>query len=107
MTKDELFKLADMVEDGETSYELEKAIGTALLCDDELDPGVVSALSGSLNAAKALHDAVLSGWEFLIHNNSVAVGNPLEAAPEWASASTTSAAWVAAILRAKAQEIEK
>ena len=61
------------------------------------------ALKGSLDAAKALHDAVLPGWEWEMGRLSTwvyEVGNE----PYIGKASNPAAAWVAAILRAKAQE---
>jgi hypothetical protein len=108
MTKrDELLDLAERVEANESVLvtELRDAVGVSTSKMIAIGWGIPNAAT-SLDAATALHDAVLPGWEFLIHNDSVAVGNPLETNPEWASAKTTPAAWVAAILRAKAEELK-
>ena len=67
------------------------------------------AFNGSLDAAKALHDAVLPGWGWYIdwdNNTTVALNKLGKAVSYEGMASKPAAAWVAAILRAKAQEAE-
>ena len=115
MTKQtELLKLAERVEAGEYDR---RDVKRALLGSDDalsLDAAieytreqrtVYNALDGALDAAQALHDAVLPGWGFLLECEG-----ELQYAYIWdsptanatATAKTPAAAWVAAILRAKA-----
>ena len=120
MNKDELLKLYERVEVGDYAtqhrgctftWNIVKALG--------LDDGglaepypvlVARALNGSLDAAKALHDAVLPGWWFCFDgnckgergNNAIVAGHGLWKSCS-GSASNPAAAWVAAILRAVAE----
>lgn len=91
----------------------------------ELDPerkndprNIAKAIDGSLDAAQALHDAVLPGWimgKIHQYNDPTNLWNVLiyKANSDWVSsakcgtAPNAAAAWVAAILRAKASEKEK
>jgi len=76
---------------------------------------------GSLDAAKALHEAVLPGWVWTLRPVVHTGGpwwvcdvakmfgewpEPVNVANGMSHASTPAAAWVAAILRAKGQEYE-
>jgi len=64
------------------------------------------AYFGSLDAAKALHDAVLPDWDWdVASSNAAAVfhGNELSGPSELAAALTTARAWLLAIIRALAQ----
>ena len=108
MDKTKLVKLAERIEAGDNDA---NAIYVAL---DKEDPRylfwLLAALyKQSLDAAKALHDAVLPGWYFHIHTG----GSYTAMVAKWHEdyeykgfASTPAAAWVAAILRAKAKETE-
>lgn len=104
----DLLELAKRVEDGDVSADLAliDEIANALgVCGE----GFVSdALEWQkIDGAKALHDAVLPGWEWAItttymsNYHVVAVGDGSNEGFE-ATAITPAAAWVAAILRAKA-----
>lgn len=109
---EELLKLADQVERGEaTEYD----IWQALPCYEHDD--LCNPVLESLDCAKKLHDAMLPEWW-----GKVEIGNcqlPFEVGIErWGGtienskdnkriqgkAANPAAAWVAAILRAKAQE---
>lgn len=65
----------------------------------------ISAYNGSLDAAKALHDAVLPGWEWHLGPSNAKIypynGSPLKS---WSGmADTPARAWLLAIIRALAQ----
>lgn len=75
-----------------------------------------SAIKGSLDAAKALHDAVLPGWGYCI-SDPISAGEDsfyvevfqphrVSGCRTCGRATSPAAAWVAAILRAKAEEAE-
>ncbi|MES2753795.1 MAG: hypothetical protein V4659_03945 [Pseudomonadota bacterium] len=68
---------------------------------------MMKAYNGSLDAAKALHDALLPGWKWGAHEPKLGVfrvyvspWSPLRPVPETAEAATTARAWLLAILRA-------
>lgn len=113
----QLRELADRVEGGydqpdfvtKTDWDISKALGH----DNERIAILVSKiLQGSLDAAKALHDSVLPGWTVeKIEERSdiktwwVKLGTGSRTAC-FGETKEPSAAWVTAILRAKAWEIE-
>lgn len=100
---DALTRLADAV-----------AAGTATHLDfvaDGLPEWIVArtaswnAYNGSVDAAKALHDAVLPGWEWHLGPSNAKIypynGSPLKS---WSGmADTPARAWLLAIIRALAQ----
>jgi hypothetical protein len=124
--KTELLELADRVEAGECCASIHNIPEKGSLPGDIKNATggqsliVHHALKGSLDAAKALHEAVLPGWEWFISTtieltdaggerwSEVFVryfdGDPNEGYK--GTANNPAAAWVAAILRAKAQEKE-
>lgn len=114
-TKQELLALAERVEKGELNRSLIIEVNDALL-DGDYYPGPTNEalVNGSLDAAKALHDAVLPGWTFQVahgEGNAAALVSPIfdgtgPILDGTGSAPTPAAAWVAAILRAKAEEVE-
>lgn len=65
------------------------------------------AFSGSLDAAKALHEALLPGWEWDVASSDAAAvfrGNALHGPAELAAAANPARAWLLAILGALAAE---
>ena len=61
------------------------------------------AYNGSLDAAKALHDAVLPGWIYLIRSQVVGVSSSDHDDPVWYNkihTGTPARAWLLAIVRA-------
>jgi len=118
-----LAELADRVEAGDMSKGLHYDIETALVDSwTWIDPRL---LEGSLDAAKALHDAVLPGWWWTVtHNGMVNVFTSnytcdtteyrdgteefrvLSGASAMGDADNPAAAWVVAILRAKDSQDE-
>lgn len=103
---DKFEELAKRVEAGEINRIVDFGLG------EDTHHQVRCALKGSLDAAKALHEAVLPGYEVLIHIDkdndcSVAVGRPMPNNPDWIATHTPAAAWVAAILRAKGSTNEQ
>lgn len=110
-TKPELLALAGRVEAGK-DVSAEQLYSTLKPTRDNwLDvPSMVfiESLNGSIDATKALHDAVLPGWHVDIHiqggfNSHVIVGHDKPSLQHHRGRATTpAAAWVAAILRAKA-----
>lgn len=99
-----LTDLAERVEAGERQHALVVEVAAAL---NKQGMGYTSEAirDGSLDAAKALHDAVLPGWDYCIAcvdgEYDVSLG-PQETFNTWgeSKAPTPAAAWVAAILRA-------
>lgn len=66
---------------------------------------VFKAFEGSLDAAKALHDALLSGWDLLIHTYedddfSVSVSEPTKVETHDGVSEIPARAWLLAIVRA-------
>ena len=108
--KQELLALAERVEKGEQSTGIS---GTGILTDirNALGTFIPTYVLTSLDAAKSLHDAVLPGWFWSIHvsdgtdMSQAIVSKWSEDAEYRSSAPTPAAAWVAAILRAKAEEV--
>ena len=65
---------------------------------------MTEAYLGSLDAAKALHEALLPGWGWDVASSDAAAvfkGNALHGPAELASSTTPARAWLLAILRAK------
>lgn len=65
---------------------------------------VIDAFRGSLDAAKALHEALLPGWDWdVASSNAAAVFkcHVITGPAELAASATTARAWLLAILRAK------
>lgn len=96
-------ELAERVEAGEAfSHNFRN------IFDEQSSRNAHEALKGSLDAAKALHDAVLPGWGWHIREDgdgcyaSCLYPKHNLVTPGSATAKTPAAAWVAAILRAKA-----
>lgn len=59
---------------------------------------MIRAYNGDLNAAKALHEALLPGWQYHLSDGSASVeGTAWET---YAQSETTARAWLLAILRA-------
>ena len=109
----DLLKLAERVEAGETSVVLQYALTREFGNESDL---IESAINGSLDAAKTLHDAVLPGWIYTINwyrptmklSAEVYVAETGGTEKDFRGASETpAAAWVAAILRAKHAEGER
>lgn len=114
MEKQILLTLADRVEAGEQSFgwgNIEKAFGIRGYGQ------ILNSAIKSLDAAKKLHDAVLPGAQFRIttidlpnseYSRSCMVHVEWSYNNSWwaeeGNASTPAAAWVAAILRAKAAQ---
>ena len=109
-----LLELAERVEAGEyvangqETLSIEISNQKALQLSSNYIDVIFSALDGSLDAAKALHDAVLPGYPFFLC--TVDKGFTCKLYPNTpartvtGTALTPAAAWVAAILRAKATE---
>jgi hypothetical protein len=100
MTKDELLKLADRVEAGEVTSEdffMQFGVSTWMNWNEALT---------SLDAAKALHDAVLPGWSWNINDDFSATLFDINSIAARGEGKNPAAAWVAAILRAKAEELK-
>ena len=109
--------LAKRIEAGELCTVITwEALGFGGPTDDFNDPiqldrhtnqGIINAaLHGSLDAAKALHEAVLPGWCWAIMFNHIVTVSPQKAGTVQTmiyqgAATNPAAAWVAAILRAK------
>ena len=125
MNKTDLLKLAERVEAGETvrDTEIVKALalspklgGMVALFSAQLivgaifDEGEIPAgfsFIRHLDAAKALHDAVLPGWDIVLDLDSATYNYCCVSTlggEGTATALTPAAAWVAATLRAKAGE---
>lgn len=109
MTSKQLLDLANRVEAGEigTATEVYHALGQMALVH-------ASVVSKSLDAAKALHDAVLPGWRYIVSDSTLAGDKAAEVEIYYvengrlgglAHGGSPAAAWVAAILRAKASEV--
>lgn len=94
---DALTRLADAVESGTAT--------TMGFEDAGFDGWAELAYFGSLDAAKALHEAVLPGWEWHLGPSNAKIypynGSPLKS---WSGmADTPARAWLLAIIRALAQ----
>lgn len=103
-TKQDLLALAEGVEKGE--YDNGYSLGYDLDWDEALHPHLDKVLQEDcLTSAKALHDAVLPGWGvgYIKQRGDVWQVNLVQTNIN-GEASTPAAAWVAAILRAKAEE---
>ena len=64
---------------------------------------IVNAFYGSLDAAKALHDALLPGWGWDVASSdasAVFCGNELYGPAELAASQTPARAWLIAVLKA-------
>ena len=92
-----------------TSRLIEAAFGD----DDEIWGNVVAAHDGSLDAAKALHEAVLPGCKWGIHEPKpgvfrayVSEWSPFRPMPTTCEADSPARAWMIAIIRAKIAEGE-
>lgn len=72
--KTALRQLIEAVEAGQDPNEL-----AAVMPDQRTTDLTYAAFRGSLDAAKALHDALLSGFRYEINRLSVAVENPHDA----------------------------
>lgn len=67
-----------------------------------------NAFSGSLDAAKALHDALLPEWFYFIMDGCAEVRGEMEYGEQYIGKSNTSArAWLIAILRAYRSQVQK
>jgi hypothetical protein len=104
---DALTRLADAVEAGAGYYEI---LSAATEWDSDngngLSESVVNAYYGSLDAAKALHEAVLPDWHWDVASSDAAAvfhGSALSGPCELAAASNPARAWLLAIIRALAQ----
>ena len=96
--RDELIALRDAVRGGVELAEL----AAVMPCQKTTDL-TYSAHRGSLDAAKALHDAVLPGWDWEVAgSNGAAVfyGPHLHGPAHLAAADTPARAWLLAILEA-------
>ena len=102
---DALTRLADAVEAGGTGWNR-----LASIAEDVMPPKeaalAATAYHGSLDAAKALHEAVLPGWDWSVDN----LGRSPTCAAVYDGSKTISAfnpnparAWLMAIIRALAQ----
>ena len=105
---DDLLRLADQVEAGEPCAGLVfDYLGGWENCT--LD-GVRDALTGSLDAAKVLHNEVLPGWDWgFVNPQTCKLRGPdvFDVNHHWkGQCDNPAAAWVAAILRAKAASVE-
>lgn len=105
----DLNALAERVEAGASIGDVVNELMVGLGVNDAR-PIIKAIHNHSLDAAQALHDAVLPGWGWATGYDNV---NELHFCNVWsgkhenmteAYAPTPAAAWVAAILRAKAQE---
>lgn len=98
--KQTLLDLADRVEAGSTpNKEINKVLfPTRRVVHPYPD------YCGSLDTVKVLHDAVLPGWEAIIYLRSGASIWTHDTPRFRGYCDSSAAAWVAAILRAKAQE---
>ncbi|UNY40270.1 hypothetical protein KLEP181_gp63 [Paracoccus phage vB_PmaP_KLEP18-1] len=70
----------------------------------------VRAYHGDLNAALALHEALLPGWEWDVASSDAAAvftGSALSGPSELAASSTPARAWLLAILRAYRQQVQQ
>lgn len=103
--KQTLLDLAERVEAGDATH---KELRNAFPDIEGYFPYPADALDGSLDAAKALHDAVLPGWDFDIvsidNEHQVDVGPCGTLRSYSGDAPTLAASWEAAILRAKASQ---
>ena len=112
-SKQDLFDLANKVEAGGWYNEYRKSITTAMGDDYRFVSYLDAVAEGSLDAAKALHDAVLPGWVGSVQTDGISLvkdpnANHLKGGRtlhRGDCASNPAAAWVAAILRAKASEV--
>jgi hypothetical protein len=106
MNKDALRKLVEAVEAGEVGWNR-----LAATAEDAMPPKeaalAATAYSGSLDAAKALHEALLPGWKFGMHEPRpgvfrayVSVWSALRPMPHTEEADTPARAWLLAILKA-------
>lgn len=64
---------------------------------------IYAAFSGSLDAALALHDALLPGWDWGVWNGEAMVSSA-DAEDHFGEASNPARAWLLCILRAKAAQ---
>ena len=106
MTHDKIKALDKLIEDVESDsdigfrfwFEADDAIPdleTRMLCE--------TAFHGSLDAAKALHEALLPGWEWEVASSDAAAvfhGNDLHGPCELAASTNPARAWLIAILKA-------
>jgi len=104
---DALTRLADAVESGAGHFDI---LSAATEWDSDNGNGlsecVVNAFHGSLDAAKALHDAVLPGWGWSVEATSNAcVWRPdtFGVSRDIEISTTAARAWLIAIIRALAQ----
>lgn len=107
-SKQELLDLANRVEAGEVK---DQDVWIHLPCAVN---GVIQPVLTSLDAAKALHDAVLPGFKVKIHELSTGYFGVRVTNVDWVycmgrggRSGSPAAAWVAAILRAKASEVSE
>jgi hypothetical protein len=124
MTKNELLKLADRVEAGEADpFDVLDGLYPSLeakACPayNDIRCGAIAFLT-HLDAAKSLHDAVCHTWWWEVtggqgdpdegpqwYSASVSDAKPVDSTQTFGEASNPAAAWVAAILRAKAEELK-
>jgi hypothetical protein len=96
----DLLKLVERVETGEI---IGMSVVSALGLRDMVFPD--NPLT-SLDAAKALHDAVLPDWDWIASKGDALVISLDHQHRESGRADNPAAAWVAAILRAKASEVK-
>ena len=105
-----LAALIEAVEGG--TWVQDAALATFPIIDydnSESEPGVLvqRAHRGSLDAAKALHEALLPGWEWDVASSDAAAvfrGNALHGPAELAAAANPARAWLLAVLKAIAAE---
>lgn len=79
-----------------------------ILADTDMDVEIfLDAYEGSLDAAKALHEAVLPGWEYGVTENHERPDGPCAYVSKWAddygfeaTSDNPARAWLLAILRA-------
>ena len=105
----DLLKLADRVEAGESHFTFHMHVRKTLGVEGLVGTYNDTNFTGSLDAAKDLHDLVLPGWTlYSLHQRPddwfVSLYTLKGHAWSNAEAPTPAAAWVAAILRAKAGE---
>lgn len=101
-----LLKLAERVEAGEFSVQFCRLVSKALYSPEEINYDIVYCALGDdlIDMARGIHDAVLPGWGFSIGVETASVWAIAKPKEGHGKSSNPAAAWVAAILRAKAQE---